>query len=418
MKLWATLALVLVGVGFPPCPALAASADSKRSELSALREKIRSLQDDISRSEESHGEAADDLVASDKGISAAQRRLRDIARQRDQIESEIEDLAEQRLALENEIAVLKKQFGDAIFRTYVEGGQAGTRRFLSGDNPNQLSRDAFYLEQIARQRVAAIEHARTAERELQQVLTATRAHQAQIVALEAQQKHEQDNLLGERARQREVLAQISNQLRSQRKQFVGLQRDENRMEKLIQGLEKITRGLPTRPARTSVSKTASSGGGASRSEPSSGKADSVASSESSDVPFSERKGRLHWPVKGELIGRFGTQRAEGVTNWRGVFIRAASGAEVHAVAGGKVVFSDWMRGFGNLIILEHGDGYMTVYGNNESILKNTGDEVATGDVIASVGVSGEQEESGLYFEIRYRGQPQDPARWIANRGGK
>jgi septal ring factor EnvC (AmiA/AmiB activator) len=249
--------------------------------------------------------------------------------------------------------------------------------------------------------------------DLQDVLRAAQARQAEVATLESAQRHEQENLLAERARQKEVLANISSQLRSQRRQMQSLQHDEQQMEKLIQGLEKITRSLPPRSPRNAAGAAA-----AQKTEPSTGKADVVATAESGDSAFGERKGRLRWPVKGELTGRFGAQRADGVTSWRGVFIRAVSGAEVHAVAAGKVVFADWMRGFGNLVIIEHGDGYMTVYGNNEAVFKNTGDDVQAGDVVASVGTSGGQEESGLYFEIRYRGQPQDPARWVASRSSK
>lgn len=408
MRQRAALALFLAGGCLLSAGVFAAPADGRRSELSALREQIRSVQDEIARSEENQGEAADELAASDKSISAAQRRLREIARLRDVAEAEVERLNEQRLALENEIAVARKQLGDALFRTYVEGGQAGTRRFLSGDNPNQLSRDAYYLEQIARQRIVAIEQARVAMRALENVLVAAEARHAELASLERQRHGEQAGLLSERKKQREVLSQISSQLRSQRKQMANLQRDESRMEKLIKGLERITRNQPARPAKPAVPLAS-----ASSSKPDPVKAESVAIAEASEAAFSDRKGRLRWPVKGELGGRFGTPRAEGVTNWRGVFIRASNGAEVRAVAGGKVVFSDWLRGFGNLVIIDHGDGYMTVYGNNEAIFKNPGDNVKTGEVIASVGVSGGQEESGLYFEIRYRGQPQDPARWVA-----
>ena len=99
--------------------------------------------------------------------------------------------------------------------------------------------------------------------------------------------------------------------------------------------------------------------------------------------------------------------------WKGVFIRAAQGTDVHAVADGKVAYADWLRGFGNLTIIDHGNGYMTIYANNDSLYKTPGQSVRMGEPIASVGASGGQEESGLYFEIRYRGQPADPSRWVA-----
>ncbi len=397
-------ALLLVAANL--APAMAAPADNKRSELSALRDKIRSLQDEIARSEENKEELADELAGSDKAISAAQRNLREISRLRQAAEADLQALQEQKLALENEMVMLRKQLGDAVFRMYVEGGQGGARRFLSGDSPNQLSRDAYYLEQIARQRIVAIERARVAMKEHETVVAQAEARRAELLVLEKQRRSEQEGLLGERRKQREVLDQISSQLRGQRKQMQTLQRDEVRMEKLLRGLEKIARSQPPVQQKSPQSAPARS----------SGKEEQVARVAGPDAEggaFEARKGSLAWPVAGSIKARFGSPRAEGGTNWRGVFIKTANGADVHAVAAGKVAFADWLRGFGNLVIVDHGNGYMSVYGNNESIFKNPGDDVRAGEVLASVGSSGGLEESGLYFEIRHRGQPQDPAKWMA-----
>ena len=110
------------------------------------------------------------------------------------------------------------------------------------------------------------------------------------------------------------------------------------------------------------------------------------------------------------MNRFGTQRQEGST-WKGLFIRSPQGSEVRAIAGGRIVFADWMRGFGNLLIIDHGDAYLTIYGNNDALLKRVGDAVRGGDTVASVGNSGGNPESGLYFEIRQEGRPVDPLKW-------
>ena len=130
------------------------------------------------------------------------------------------------------------------------------------------------------------------------------------------------------------------------------------------------------------------------------------------VRFGQLRGQLRFPVRGELVGRFGAPRADGGTTWKGVFIRAGSGADVRAVAGGEVVFSDWLRGYGNLIIVDHGSDYLSIYGNNDALLKEVGDAVTGGDAIASVGAGGVGSESGLYFEIRHQGQPLDPMQWV------
>lgn len=400
----------LAGVCLLSAGVFAAPADNKRSELSALRDKIRGLQDEMARSEETHEETADELASSGKAISAAQRRLREISQQREQAEAEVLRLQARQQALENELAMLRKQLGDAIFRLYVEGGQSGARRFLSGDSPNQLSRDAYYLEQIARQRLQAIDRARAASLALQTLLSEAQAQRAGLQHLEKQQREEQQTLLSERRKQREVLNRLSTQLRDQRKQILSLQRNEARMEKLLRGLERIARSAPSKKPEPAASRPLVA---AEKSEPVTARAETVVREGQDESAFASRKGMLAWPVSGLVKGRFGSPRAEGGANWRGVFIKAPNAAEVRAVAAGKVAFADWLRGFGNLVIVDHGAGYMTVYGNNEALFKSPGDDVRAGEVLASVGSSGGLEESGLYFEIRLRGQPQDPARWMA-----
>ena len=128
--------------------------------------------------------------------------------------------------------------------------------------------------------------------------------------------------------------------------------------------------------------------------------------------FERLRGRLRLPVKGEVVGRFGTARGEGGV-WRGVFLRAGEGAQVRAVARGEVVFANWLRGFGNLIIVDHGGEYLSIYGNNQTLFKQVGDQISAGDVVAGVGATGGQTESGLYFELRHRGKPMDPLQWVS-----
>lgn len=428
MKYFAGWLLVILGLtGIVPA-SWAAPSEEKKQELSALKDKIRSLQDEISKGEESHDEVVDNLSVADKAISAAQKRLRDISAQRSQAEQDLANLGVQRDELEKTLELSRKALGDAIFRMYVEGGQAGARRFLSGDDPNQLSRDAYYLELVARQRMASIEASRKTLHDLNGVIAQLESRKAELAMLEQEHRNGQAILLSERKKQSEVLAQISVQLRSQRKQMKTLQQDESRIEKLLKGLERIARvppvprskpssslpnvaqSTPKQPAVASTNKTTTSAPAPQMTHVEPVEPNSSAPQTGN---FAGLKGKLRWPVRGELNGRFGAPRAEGGAVWHGVFIRAGAGQEVHAVASGKVAYADWLRGFGNLIIIDHGDGYMSVYGNNEALFKNPGDTVTVGEAIASVGASGGQDESGLYFEIRYRGQAQDPAKWAA-----
>jgi septal ring factor EnvC (AmiA/AmiB activator) len=137
----------------------------------------------------------------------------------------------------------------------------------------------------------------------------------------------------------------------------------------------------------------------------------VADASLAEKPFATLKGRLRLPVRGELANQFGASREETGVHWKGVFIRSNTGETVHAIADGRVVYADWLRGFGNLLILDHGEGYMSLYANNEGLLRQVGEKVRSGDAIASVGASGGHAESGLYFELRRDGKPFDPMKW-------
>src|ERR1700686_1959223 len=131
------------------------------------------------------------------------------------------------------------------------------------------------------------------------------------------------------------------------------------------------------------------------------------------MPFASLKGRLRLPVRGEAMNRYGGPREESGASWKGLFIRSVSGETIRAVADGRVVYADWLRGFGNLLILDHGTGYMSLYANNDGLLRQVGESVRGGDPIAHVGASGGEAESGLYFEVRRAGKPFDPLKWPA-----
>jgi septal ring factor EnvC (AmiA/AmiB activator) len=184
-------------------------------------------------------------------------------------------------------------------------------------------------------------------------------------------------------------------VRSTRREIRTLVADEMRLSRLVEEIGKV---LTARP-----------GAGYVRVER------AVESGRDDSRPFSRLKGLLRLPVRGELVGRFGAPRLaadSGGAPAKGVFIRAGEGETVRAVAPGRVVYADWMRGFGNLLIVDHGENFLTIYGNNESLLKQPGDLVTLGEALATVGASGGNEETGLYFELRHEGKPFDPLGWV------
>jgi len=191
--------------------------------------------------------------------------------------------------------------------------------------------------------------------------------------------------------------QLSDQIRQQRKQIDSLARDESRLSRLVERLQRLSEARKTTKPR----------------EPRAGKTiTSVADASLAGLRFAALKGKLALPVAGELLARFGQARAGGGPAWKGLFIRTKAGQPVRTVASGAVVFADWLRGFGNLLIVDHGGGYLSLYSNNESLYKQAGDTVHAGDVVAATGDTGGQEETGLYFELRRQGQPFDPMSWV------
>ncbi|MBI4995831.1 MAG: peptidoglycan DD-metalloendopeptidase family protein, partial [Rhodocyclales bacterium] len=217
-------------------------------------------------------------------------------------------------------------------------------------------------------------------------------------AIEEKLRQARTRLLGQQKERQALLARTAEKIKAQRKEIGALQRDEKRLTDLIAKLARAAK----RPARPAPGKKQSATVHNYRT-PDPAQAGGA---------FAALRGRLALPVRGEIASRFGKPRPEGGTTWKGLFIRAAEGSEVKAVAAGEVVFADWLRGFGNLLVVDHGDDFLSVYGNNQSLLKETGQRVAPGEVVATVGNTGGNPESGLYFELRHQGQAFDPIRWV------
>jgi septal ring factor EnvC (AmiA/AmiB activator) len=246
----------------------------------------------------------------------------------------------------------------------------------------------------------------------QRALVATqRDKTAELGEIERKQEDQRATMLAQQKQRQVVLAQISDKMKVQRREFDNLRHNDQRLSKLIDDLAKIVAKADRRKQKA---KTKSVGSTKAKSRP--GPLQSEEPDPGSfDSDFAKLRGHLHLPVRGEIVSRFGTARAEGGALWKGIFIRSIEGGEVHAVAGGQVVYADWLRGFGNIMIIDHGEGFLSIYGNNQALLQQAGDAVRAGDNIATVGNSGGNPESGLYFELRHQGRPFDPARWVSAR---
>jgi len=374
-------------------PALAlAQLQAENERLDALRTRIEQLRADIADKEGSRTEARDQLRESERAISEANRTLRALAGKRQTAQSELKALAGQGHSVEAEIASRQEILGRLLTQRYLEGEQNYLKLLLSGEDPNRTARELHYYGYISRAQAEFIRALRSDLARLRELETRTREKTAELAAIESEQRKERGVLLRQQAERRKVLAAVSTQLREQRRQVKLLERDESRLTRLVEELGKV------------LAEASRRGGRCNEKVPEPGGPEGL---------FARLRGGLRLPVKGELANRFGAARSNGGPPWKGLFIRSPSGQEVRAVASGRVVFADWLRGFGNLLILDHGQSYLTIYGNNESLLKQVGDPVRTGDVVATVGASGGNTESGLYFEIRHEGKAFDPMRWVS-----
>lgn len=388
--------------------AFAASVDSKKDELQDLKSRIESLRRDMAKAEESKTYAADQLRETESAISDVNRRLHELGRERSALKTELADLETQSRRLDRQAGAQQNQLARLLNRQFVGGDSDALKLLLSGEDPNQAVRDRYFLTQLSRAKADLIQQLRAVAAEKKQLADAVRERQAQLAEIERRQQEDRAQLLERKKQRLTTLAAIADRLKAQRREIDTLKRDEQRLAKLIEGLAQIA---ATKKAAPKVPQGAHSAGGTA-----SARTPKVKSHDPGNVggDFAALRGQLRLPVKGTIAGRFGSPRPEGGATWKGIFIRAAEGLEVRAVAGGAVVFSDWLRGFGNLLIIDHGDDFLSVYGNNESLLAAVGASVKDGESVATVGNSGGNPDSGLYFELRHRGQPFDPLKWARN----
>lgn len=379
----------------------ASEVADKKEDLKELRGRIESLRKELSASEESRADAADQLKQIEREISQGERKLLILKRDQTRLQNTLADMARQSRELESTLAQQQGQLEKLLYRQYLQGSPDALQLLLNGDDPNQLARDLYYLSTIAHSRTELLSDVRSTLKKQKTLAAEARSRAAELAEVEAAQKTQQAELLQQRAERQTILSQIASKVKAQKKEIGNLQRDEKRLSNLV---DRLTRLLAERARRPAPPPRPAPGGKAppeNRHLPTASRGD-----------FARLQGQLRLPARGQVVGRFGAPR-EGGSTWKGLFIRAGEGSEVKAVANGQVVYAEWMRGFGNLMIIDHGDGYLTVYGNNDSLLKQVGDRVQGGETVSTVGNSGGNQNSGLYFELRHQGKALDPMKWVS-----
>ncbi|MBY0268744.1 MAG: peptidoglycan DD-metalloendopeptidase family protein [Burkholderiales bacterium] len=380
-------------------PAAGAAAPAKtqeeaREQQRQLRERISALQKKLAAAEEIKTEASDALRESEQAISEANRELRELARRSRESNAKLGTLRKSSLDTGKALRAQQDLLGRMLRRQYLQGQSDALRLVLSREDPNEMARQLHYLAHIARARAQLVDGLRRNLREIDRLKAEIAEEVAAIARIAAEQTAQRKRLEQEKRARAGVLSRVSRDIRSQQREMRAMQANENRLSRLVDQLAKLV-----------VRKPAAS----SRPRP---RTEALPSSRGDDSPFAALRGKLALPVRGELGSRFGSPRTDGGVTWKGLFIAARSGEDVRAVADGRVVYADWLRGFGNLLIIDHGDSYMTLYANAEALLKQVGDVIRGGEPVATVGNSGGNAESGLYFEMRHEGRPFDPLNWV------
>lgn len=390
-------------------PAPLVAAVDKGQELRELRGRIAQLRDEVERAAEDRREAADDLRLSEQRISATNRTLHGLSREERKLDAELDRLGDERADVEAELRAQETQLADLIRQRYSLGDIDAARLALSGRNPADIQRDLGYYAYIGQARAEVIARHKDTLARLAAIEAETEGRQDELDQVKRKQLSERQSLHAEKLARQAVYDQLSVQIRQQRQQIDSLVRDEQRLTRLIERLRRIAEAAKAAKAKKAArerelqqSRQATKGKPVAR----------VADASLAGFRFSSLRGKLALPAAGEIMTRFGQARKGGGPAWKGLFIRAANGQPVRAVGSGEVVFSDWLRGFGNLLIVDHGEGYLSLYSNNESLYKQAGDAVRAGDVVAATGNTGGQDEPGLYFELRHQGQPFDPLSWV------
>lgn len=352
---------------------------AKEAELKQLRERIRAVQQELTKARTDHDRLRAVLRETEQQIGRISAKVRDLDGKLKLKTKKLKSLNEEQAGLEASVAEQKTHLAGQVRAAYAMGRQEYLKILLNQEDPALVGRIFTYYDYLNRARSRRIGNLEKSLQRLQAVRTEIEVETERLRSLRVERVEQKAHLESSRQERSALLARLKSQIDSKDKELQRMSADEKALRELITALSAALEDIPAEPGNRR--------------------------------PFSSQRGKLKWPAKGPLLVRYGSPRNLGEMKWQGVLIGGHEGQKVQAVSHGRVAFADWLRGYGLLLIIDHGDGYMSLYGHNESLLKETGDWVETGEVIATVGASGGQERNALYFEIRHNGRPTDPIRW-------
>jgi len=354
--------------------------DGQRARLAQLQERIQHILNELQSSQARQQALQQELQKMERRIAESARSLHLLGQRLDRQKQQLAELEAQRRLQRQQLSRQRRLLADQLLAAYAMGRQQRLKILLNQQEPGMVSRILVYYDYLNQARMALVEQAGEMLERLQQTEAAIRDEQQRSLELQARERQEKQLLESARELRLQLVAALDQEIRSKSEALKRTQQDAQRLQQLIERLRE--RRLPPE----------------------------LALEDGARKRFRALKGKYDWPVKGRLIARFGTRKA-GNLKWDGVMISAPEGRTVRAIQGGRVAFADWLRGFGLLLIIDHGDGYMTLYGNNQSLFRETGEWVEAGEPVALVGSSGGHSNSGLYFGIRHNGRAVNPIKW-------
>jgi septal ring factor EnvC (AmiA/AmiB activator) len=371
----AAYVLLLCSLGFQ---ASAAGIDTKEAELRQVRTRIESIRKQIHADAERRDALTGQLKSADLQIQSARERLAEVRARRIDSEQKLAGLKTEQTQTQREVADQREALASELKVAYMNGRQEQLKLLLNQQDPAAAGRMMAYHGYFGRARAERITSITEHLAHLELLGERIAAETARLRSLEEENARDVKALAGARERRAQTLAEVQAKLRTRNDQLARLQSDAQALEKLVEQLRRAIEEFP----------------------------------ELAEQPFHRVKGKLPWPVKGSLLAKFGQLRAGGPLKWQGLVIAADRGTQVRAPYYGRVVYADWLPGLGLLIVLDHGGGYMSLYGHNEQVYRRVGDRVAPGDVLAAVGEAAGLGRPGLYLEIRKGKQTLDPRDWL------
>ncbi|WBM32517.1 MULTISPECIES: murein hydrolase activator EnvC family protein [Pseudomonas] len=431
-------ALILLALSCLLSPAFADERAQTQQQLDATRQDIAELKKTLGKLQEEKAGVQKDLKATETDIGNLEKQVEALQQALKKTEGELERLETEKKKLQTARVEQQRLIAIQARSAYQNNGREEyLKLLLNQQNPEKFARTLTYYDYMSKARLEQLRTFNETLRQLASVEQQMSAQQQQLLAQRADLDSRRQALESERGKRQQVLAKLNSDMKDRDQKLQARQQDQADLAKVLKTIEE-TLARQAREAEEARKKALLAQQEAEKrrqqealaaaardqarepeapAEPPKKARTTLGPMVSSDGAnyggaFSAARGKLPWPVNGRLLARFGDARGNDArAKWDGVMISANPGTQVRAVHGGRVVFADWLRGAGLLVILDHGNGYLSLYGHNQSLLKSAGDIVKAGEAISTVGDSGGQDAAGLYFAIRQQGRPTDPSQW-------